>query len=143
MGSAISEPILPWSFKLGLRNRPPCDFGHVGLSVIEGALNSSSESIGSTALSSECQRLHSMWSSNKRRESETDRRRRVRDEGREEPGYKDGKRQAGMWMVFFLGAAAVSVFLPTVHMSVRPPFLLFLTCLKRQPSIAELSKFPP
>ena len=51
-----------------------------------------------------------MWSANKRRESETDRRRRMREEGREEPVHNDGRRAAGMWMVFFLGAAAVSIY---------------------------------
>ncbi|KAG0558054.1 hypothetical protein KC19_10G001300 [Ceratodon purpureus] len=48
-----------------------------------------------------------MWSSNRGRESETDRRRRMREQGREGPVDNDVKRQAGMWMVFFLGAAAV------------------------------------
>lgn len=47
-----------------------------------------------------------MWS-NKRRESETDRRKRTRVEGRENPNDDNVKRQAGLWMVFFLGAAAV------------------------------------
>jgi hypothetical protein len=34
----------------------------------------------------------------------------MREEGREEPVHNDGRRAAGMWMVFFLGAAAVSIY---------------------------------
>ena len=65
-----------------------------------------------------------MCSSNKRKENETHRRSLMKEEGREERICNDVKRQAGIWMVFFLGAAAVSIYSPTFNMSLRPLFPL-------------------
>lgn len=112
-----------------------CDcqnFGHLKLSAIEFPFRS----IGSTCKHTirEKQRLRSMWSSNNSRESETNWRRRTREERREAPSDNGATRQAGIWMVLFLGAAAVSVSSPFE----LPPETLNCSALLREPTFQAL-----